>query len=407
MQRLAWPSRRTLPLALFFGTFAWSFVYVSLPFYIQRISTVDPVSTLRWTGWILGISALVTVVTTPIWGRLAGKGDPKTFYVVVEILQGFGFVGMAIARSLLELFVARLLLGAMGAASTFAFIIAGRSPDRDVRREVSAIQSAMTVGQILGPLAGAVAAARIGFVPSFLLGGAILWGCAALVQWGVPPPKLPPAIEDGQRRVSWGEVVVACFLVLGGSVQVFFLTAVLPQILPPLGVASEDTLEIGGLIIFASGVGAALGSLAAPRLADLIGERRTIASFLAFSSGLLALLALTPNVWSFGLVRSLQVLCVAPVFPLAVARIVQRAGGEAIGLVNSARIGAAFVGPVAATTLLTWTTPGVLYALLALAGLACVPLVRPRTLGPTHPQGGSRAWVPGVGPRARGPENPS
>jgi uncharacterized membrane protein YuzA (DUF378 family) len=61
-----------------------------------------------------------------------------------------------------------------------------------------------------------------------------------------------------------------------------------------------------------------------------------------------------------------------------VARIAQRAGGEAIGLVNSARIGAAFIGPVAATTLLTWTTPAVVYALLGLAGLACVPLVRPR-----------------------------
>jgi MFS family permease len=138
-------------------------------------------------------------------------------------------------------------------------------------------------------------------------------------------------------------------------------------------------MEIGGLIIFASGVGAALGSLAAPRLADLLGERRTIASFLAASSGLLALLALTRDAWSFGLVRFFQVLCVAPVFPLAVARIAQRAGGEAIGLVNSARIGAAFIGPVAATTLLTWTTPAVVYALLALAGLACVPLVRRRT----------------------------
>lgn len=394
--RLAWPSRRTLPLALFFGTFAWSFVYVSLPFYIQGMSTVDPLSTLRWTGWILGISALVTVVTTPIWGRLAGKGNPKTFYVVVEILQGFGFVGMALARSLLELFLARLLLGAMGAASTFAFIIAGRSADRDVRREVSAIQSAMTVGQILGPLAGAVAAARIGFVPSFLLGAAILWGCAGLVQWGVPRPQPRAAVDEGQRRISWWEVLVACFLVLAGSVQVFFLTAVLPQILPPLGVAPRDTLEIGGLVIFASGVGAALGSLAAPRLADLLGERRTITSFLAASSGLLALLALTRDVWSFGLVRFLQVLCVAPVFPLAVARIAQRAGGEAIGLVNSARIGAAFVGPVAATTLLAWTTPGVVYALLALGGLASIPLV------------GARAHAAGGGTPARsGPESRS
>lgn len=35
--------------------------FVSLPFHIQRISTTDPAATLRWTGWILGITSLVTV----------------------------------------------------------------------------------------------------------------------------------------------------------------------------------------------------------------------------------------------------------------------------------------------------------------------------------------------------------
>jgi predicted secreted protein len=70
-------------------------------------------------------------------------------------------------------------------------------------------------------------------------------------------------------------------------------------------------------------------------------------------------------------------MCVAPVFPLAVARIAQ-SGGVAIGVVNSARIGAALVGPVMATTLLAWATPGALYAALAVIGLACVPLARAR-----------------------------
>ena len=49
---------QVLPVAMFLGSFAWSFVYVSLPFHIQRVSTWDAVSTLRWTGWILGISPL-------------------------------------------------------------------------------------------------------------------------------------------------------------------------------------------------------------------------------------------------------------------------------------------------------------------------------------------------------------
>lgn len=364
-----------LPVALFFGTFAWSFVYVSLPFYIQRLGPADPISTLRWTGWILGISPLVTVITAPVWGRLAGHGDPKTFYVVVEILQGVGFLLMALARTLPELFLARLLLGVMGAASTFAFIIAGRSQSREVRREVASIQSAMTVGQVLGPLAGAVAAARLGYTASFVLGGVILWGCAGLVQWGVPSPAAPPVAGEIRRRAAWREVGSVCLLVLGGSTQVFFLTAVLPEILPRLGVASTHTLEVGGLIIFVSGVAAALGSLCASRLADLLGERLVTAWSLAASSLLLALLALAPNALIFGSVRFLQVLAVAPLFPLAVARIAQRADSAAIGFVNSSRIGAAFLGPVVATTLLSWFPPGIVYGILALTGLACLPLV--------------------------------
>lgn len=364
-----------LPLVLFFGTFAWSFVFVSLPFYIERLSQLGPISTLRWTGWILGITPLVTVLTAPLWGRLAGHGNPKTFYVAVELLQGIGFFLMALARTLTELFLARLILGLVGAASTFAFIIAGRSGGRAVRREISAIQTAMTVGQMLGPLAGAVAASRLGFTASFVLAGAILWGCSGLVRWGVPSPGSPPEPVEVRRRASWREIGFVCLLVLATSTQVFFLTAVLPQILPPLGVAPAETLEVGGLIIFASGVAAALGSLAAPRLADLLGERLVTAGSLTVSSLLLALLAAAPNAWIFGTVRFFQVLSVAPVFPLAVARIALRAEGEAIGFVNSSRIGAAFLGPVAATTLLSWFSPGIVYGVLALAGLACLPVV--------------------------------
>ena len=70
-------ARWTIPLAMFVGSFAWSFVFVSLPFYIHRISTLDEASTLRWTGWILGVSSLVTVVTAPLSGGSPGGAIPR------------------------------------------------------------------------------------------------------------------------------------------------------------------------------------------------------------------------------------------------------------------------------------------------------------------------------------------
>jgi MFS family permease len=376
-----------LPLAMFFGTFSWSFVYVSLPFHIQRISTWDAAATLRWTGWILGISPLATVVTAPLWGRLAGRGNPRAYYVLVQFLQGAGFFAMAAAHTLPELFVSRLVLGVMGAASTFAFISAGRSDDPgEVRRQVAAMQSAMTVGGVIGPLCGAIAAARLGFAPSFVLGGFVLFGCGALVHWGVPDAEPAAAPVAAPRSHQWRETALVSLLVLGGSTQIFFLTSILPQVMADFGIAADRTLEVGGFVVFASGAAAAAGSLVAPRLAELVPERRLVAGLLIGSSLAVAALAAAPGVWTYGMLRFLQVLCIAPMFPIVVARIAHTHGGEAIGVINAARIGASFLGPVIATSLLAAGSPLVLYAVLALAGLACVPVSAMRAHVPAVPR---------------------
>jgi MFS family permease len=372
-----WDERHVLPLAMFFGSFSWSFVYISLPFHIHRISTSDAAGTLTWTGWIMGITPLATVVTAPLWGGWAERGNPKTLYALVQVAQGLAFLGTAAARTLLELFLCRVVLGVTGAASTFAFVSAGRSDDpRDVRRQVAAIQSGMTIGQVIGPLVGAIAAARLGFRASFVLGAVILFGCGALVRWGVPDPADGPGSGPSAARPNWPDVLRVAGIVLGGSTQIFFLTSILPRVLADLGVVEDRTLEVGGLVIFGSAVAAALGSVLASRLADVVPERRLIPGLLVLSSLFVAALAPVRSVWVYGALRFLQVLCVAPVFPLVVARIAQSAGGVAIGVVNSARIGAAFIGPVLATTLLAWSAPAALYAALALIGVACVPLAR-------------------------------
>ncbi|HKC07190.1 MAG TPA: MFS transporter [Methylomirabilota bacterium] len=380
-----------LPASMLLGTFAWSFVYVSLPFHIQKMSTLDPGATLRWTGWILGISPLITVITAPISGRIGEHIDPKRGFIAVQAFQGLGFLGMALARTLPEMLVARVLLGLMGAVSTFAFIMVGRSGG-DVRRQVSYIQSGMTLGQVLGPAVGAVVAARLGFRLSFILGGVMLWACSALVAWGVPPGKPRDAKAAGDRRTPPRELITACLVVLTGSTQIFFLAAILPQILPRLGVSGDSTLEVSGFLLLITGLAAALGAMAAPRLAEVVGDRRALIWFLLGSSVLVAGLGVAGNVWSFGALRFLQVLCIAPIFPLSVAAIAQRASGEAIGFVNSARIGAAFIGPVVATTLLSSMPPAAVYLVLAGMGLSVIPLVaRLNRRARPWDEGGARA----------------
>src|SRR5262249_17118782 len=141
-------------------------------------------------------------------------------------------------------------------------------------------------------------------------------------------------------------------------------------------IVDDRPLEVGGFVIFASAVAAALGSVLASRLADLVPERRLLPGLLVLSSLFVAALAPARNVWVYGTLRFLQVLCVAPVFPLAVARIAQAGGGGAIRGVNSARLGAAVMGPRLPTTPLARAAPPALHAALGLVGVACVPLAR-------------------------------
>jgi MFS family permease len=295
--------------------------------------------------------------------------------MLVQALQGVGFFGMAAARTLPELFVSRFVLGFMGAVSTFAFIIAGRAGDpREVRRQVAAAQSAMTVGQVIGPLVGAIAAARLGFRASCVVGGLILCGVAALVGWGVPDPPKREASSTTMATASLHEVTAVVLLILAASIQIFFLPSILPQILPPMGVAAGEMLEIGGVLIFVSGVAAASGSLLAPRLGDVFPRRWLLATLLTASGVCAAGLALASSVAVFGALRFLQVLFIAPVFPISVAGIAHRAGGQAIGAINAARIGTAFIGPVLATTVLAVAPPAVLYLVLTAVALASVPM---------------------------------
>jgi MFS family permease len=368
--------RGAMVISMFLGSFAWGFAFISLPFYVQAISTSDPATTLRWTGWIVGISSLVTVVTGPVWARLASAGDPRRYYVLIQLGQGLGFIAMAATRTMFEVFATRFLVGFTGAASTLAFVIVGREAGGpEVRRHIAAIQMAMTIGQVIGPLGGAIVAARVGFRPSFVVGGLILLGSAAFVQWGVTLPARVRSETAAPRPLRLRQLVADVLVVLTVSTQLFFLTSVLPEILSRLGVPASDLIEFGGILVFVSAIAAGLGAMAVPRLAGLAPERYLTAGMLLASAVCVAGLGLPHGVWGYGVVRFLQVLCAAPIFPFIVGRVAQQRSGTAVGIINSARIGASFTGPIVATTLLAVAPPVALYAVLALAALACIPLV--------------------------------
>lgn len=208
-----------------------------------------------------------------------------------------------------------------------------------------------------------------------MLGALLLTGCAALVQWRVVPGAEHTPAPVGRRRLPLRTVALAAAGVVVGAAHEAFLAAVLPNILPALGVRPTSMVEVGGLLVFLSGAAAALGGLAAPRLLEEIPHRRLLPLFLVGSSVGLIAFSVAGSVWVYAALRLLQALCIAPLFPVVVIRMARHGGGETIGLLNAARSGGNFLGPVVATSLLASGAPALVYIGLGLMGLAVVPLL--------------------------------
>jgi MFS family permease len=367
----------------FVTAMTWAYVYVFLPFYIQSISPYDRERTLLWTGLIVGISGATSALTAPLMGGLAGRWRPKLILRVGIVFQGLLIAALAATHNLPALFLLRFLIGTIGGLSTIGMVvISATSPPGGLTPTMGAFQAGITLGHIMGPLAGALTADLVGFYGAFLIGGAVMGVAYVLCQWGMTdiPAFSPP---PGAEPVRGGRLAGAWLLCFAAALQIAFMPSVLPEIVAALGVPAGRAVRMAGLIVFTYGAASIVGSFLLSRLAGRWGERRTLALAAVGGSALLPLLALTGSVAAFGAVRFAQVGLIAGAIPIIFAQVAGASPGRTIGIINTSRFAAFAVGPMMATWFFAKASPLALYLTLGAFTAAVVPgLRRPRAPAP-------------------------
>ncbi len=368
----------------FVTAMTWSYVYVFLPFYIQSISPYDRERTLLWTGLIVGISGVTSALTAPLWGGMAGRWPPKLLLRVGIVFQGLLIGGLAATHNLPALFLLRSLIGTVGGLSTIGMVVvSATSPPERLTPTMGLFQAGITLGHIVGPLAGALSADLVGFSGAFLAGGAVMVVAYALCEWGmtdVPPFTPPPGAEPVRGR----RLAAAWLLCFAAALQVTFLPSVLPEVMTALGVPATRALRAAGLVVFSYGVASILGSYAMTRLAGRWGERRALAAAAVGGSALLPLLALAGSVAGFGAIRFVQVGLIAGAIPIVFAQVAGASPGRTIGIINTSRFAAFAAGPLMATWFFAQASPLALYLTLSALTVAVLPTLR-RPAAPPRP----------------------
>lgn len=360
----------------FVTAMTWSYVYVFLPFYIQSISPYDRERTLLWTGLIVGISGATSALTAPLLGGLAGRWPPKLLLRIGIAAQGLLIAALAATHNLPTLFLLRLLIGTVGGLSTIGIVVvSATSPPGQLASVMGLFQAGITLGHIMGPLAGALSADLVGFYGAFLAGGAVMVVAYALCQWGmtdIPAFSPPPGGEPVRGR----RLAAAWLLCFAAALQITFMPSVLPEIMGALGVPAGRAVRAAGLIVFTYGSASILGSFLMTRLAGRWGERRALAASAVGGSALLPLLALAETVVGFGAVRFAQVGLIAGVIPIVFAQVAGASPGRTIGVINTSRFAAFAVGPFMATWFFAHATPTALYLTLSAITLLILPVLR-------------------------------
>ena len=355
--------------------FSFNFVMVFLPFFLHEVSPYSSQETLIWVGLIMGAPSLLAAIFSTIWGAAATRISPKLLYmrgllshVIVILLMGF-------VSSLPILLLLRIVQGILGGISTVGLIIVSSSTSREqASKDIGLFQNSMTLGQLIGPPIGALAASTWGYRNAFVSASALIFVILVFCYFYVVEPPHEPGERGAfgkhtvNRRtlIGWG----LCF---SAAVQLMFLPSVLPNVFQGFNMEQTIALKWAGLVVMCYTATAMLGTHFLCRLAGRTRLDRLIISAAVLGIFLQSLLSISHGINSFLAIRMLQTAMVASVTPLVFSIFASDLDGKVMGFLNSGRFAGNALGPMIATFILAFSSLNWLY--LSISGMSLLALL--------------------------------
>ncbi len=350
---------------------AFNFLNVFLPFYIFNISPYSFQETLFWIGAILGSSGFVTAMTSTFWGSLTHRFSPKVLYLRGLIAHAIMIFLMGWTTNLHLLLLLRIGQGLIGGISTIGMVIvSSSSPKERISFHMGVYQSSMTLGQLVGPPLGSLAAVTLGFKGAFTSASVVIFAASVFCYLYVTDvPKLPREMRTSLWKLLDRRVLLGWMLCFTASVQLMFLPSVLPNVLDQFRIEKPIALKLAGTVVMLYTATAMIGTYLWSWLSRKYGLFRMITVLFAVGILFQALLALCRGVVDFTLIRMIQTGLVAATLPLIISLFLDKPKGEVIGFLNSARFTGIALGPMIATSILALSSLTVVYLLISTISL--------------------------------------
>ena len=279
--------RRNL-YVVWFATFAsltgGSLVQPFLPLYINRdLGVSDPGTAAIWFGLATSGGGIAQAIMAPIWGVLADKHGRKAMLVRAQFAIGAANGSLAFVGSPWQLVGLRVVQGMFsGVVGASRALVAGSVPREKVPYAMGLIQSAIFMGQTLGPTIGGILGSTIGFRAAFITTAGINVVAGTLAMIYVKEQPAPAGSgRRGGKRASLRDLLSSRPLAI--LVVTFFLTSVgnmlsrpiLPLLLQEID-PGHDVAFTAGLAFSVLGVSGTIASVMSTRGTGRIGLRQLV-----------------------------------------------------------------------------------------------------------------------------------
>ena len=362
-------------LALGIGAFAigtGEFVIMGL---LPEVATDIEVS-IPQAGHVISAYALGVVVGAPLLAVAAATWGRRTLLVALMLAFALGNFASAAAPGYLSLNALRFLTG-MPHGTYFgvaALVAAALAPSGQRARAVGLVMSGLTLATLLGVPLAAWLGQHFGWRAAFVLVGAIALLAAGLIQRNLPAMAAPagatPLRELGALRNKqvWLTLGISA-IGFGGLFSVF--SYVKPTMIEVAG------LPLAGvpIVLALFGLGMVAGNVLGSRLADR-ALMPTVGGMLMWSSVVLLAYVFTAQSVVLGAINIFLIGTTVAIGPALQIRLMDVAGEAQVlaaalnhSAFNLANALGAWLGGLAISAGLGWTSTGWVGALLALAGL--------------------------------------
>jgi len=187
-------------LGLIFGfvlidLLGYSLILPLLPYYAETFG-----ATVTLVGLLGTVNALSQLIAAPTIGRLSDRYGRRPLLIVSIVGTLISFILLGMARSLLMIFISRMLDGLLGGNISLArAYITDVTNEKNRARGLGIIGAAFGLGFIVGPAMGGLLS-RIGYnVPALVAAGLSALNLIAVVLW-LPESLSPERRADARRN---------------------------------------------------------------------------------------------------------------------------------------------------------------------------------------------------------------